>query len=154
MVVCGLSMPGNRPCGAAGSCVGARQRITDPAHDIVCCRHILLRPVRIDDALEELGSGDEQADAVGSDRQFAGADGAQIVFQSMRELLGGPELDHRRNALERMIEPEQFIDDRALPCRLVGCGLEGKQGGAGARQVLIALGVVVVQKSGEELVRH
>ncbi len=120
-MVCGLSMPGNRPCGAAVACVGARQRITDPAHDIVCCRHILLRPVRIDDAFEELGSGDEQADAVGSHRQFAGADGAQIVFQAMCELLGGPELDHRRNALERMIEPEQFIDDRALPCRLVWC---------------------------------
>ena len=110
--------------------------------------------MRIDDALEELGAGDEQADAVGSHRQFAGADGAQIVFQAMRELLGRPELDHRRNALERMIEPEQFIDDRALACRLVWCCFERQQGGAGTRQVLIALGVVVGEKSGEELVRH
>ncbi len=41
-------------------------------------------------------------------------------------------------------------------CRAGSSGADSsaRQGGAGTSQMLIALGVVIVEKSGEELVRH
>ena len=57
------------------------------------------------------------ADAVRSDGELAGSHRSQIALQLVRELFGGPELDHRRDALQRVEEPKESRRRRGADSR-------------------------------------
>ena len=110
--------------------------------------------VCVDDPFEELRAVDQQAESVGGDRELAGSNGAQIALELVGQPLRRPQLHHRGDALERMEVAKQIVDDAAPRGGLVGGCLELQQRRSGRGQMLFALGEIVIQEPGEELVAH
>jgi hypothetical protein len=69
----------------------------------------------------------------------------------VRELLGRTETHHPGDAFERVKAAEQLVEQRLLDARLPDLIFEREQMPADERQMLITLGVVIVEKLCEEL---
>ncbi len=77
---------------------------------------------------------------------------AQELFEPMREVLRLAQLDHARDALERVEVTEQFVEHGTIDVRATDRRLQRKQQAAHAGEVLVALGEIVVQKIGKRRV--
>src|SRR6185436_887451 len=76
---------------------------------------------------------------------------AQVILEAVREVLGGAQLDHPGDALERVEVPEQLVERVAVDLRPADRTLEGEQQPPHAHQVVVALGEVVVEEIGERV---
>ena len=107
---------------------------------------------RRDHGLEHRGAVDERADRLRRERQLAVAQRAQVALELVRHALGVAQVDHRRDALERMEAAEQLLEQSAFLAGTADGALEPEQGPADDDEVLFALGEVVVEESGDEIV--
>ena len=106
-----------------------------------------------DDVLEPSGTFDQPIAATRRKRDFAFADGAQVVFEMMGELLGRPQLDHRGNGFQRVEIPEQVVDRRSLGRGVADRFVQTQQGVGRRGQVLVGLSEVIVKEAVEEGIR-
>jgi hypothetical protein len=153
-------VPASRPERRPGRCIGerrlrdARRRIhrnqlRDPTADRVDWRQRHLRTACRDHLLERLRAGKQRVEAIAGRFRLAGAQHAQVVLEMVRELFRRAELHHPGDAFERMEVAEQLVEHAAIDRAAADRGFEREQQTARAHEVLVALGVVVVEKIGK-----
>ena len=94
---------------------------------------------------------DERSSARGRELNLALADRAQAAFHLVGQPLRFAQLDHRRDALQRMEAAEQLLDDGRRRIGTADGGLEHQQAAAHGGEVLLALGEVVVHERSREI---
>jgi hypothetical protein len=76
---------------------------------------------------------------------------AQVVLHVVGEVFGRAQADHARDAFERVEAAEQLVEQRLLDARPPDRPFEREQVAPDERQVLVALGEVIVEELREEL---
>ena len=102
--------------------------------------------VREDNLLEQLRAIDERFEARAREHHVPFADDTQAAFHVMREALDLAQLDHRRDALQRMKASEEIVEDAR---RHVGAerGFERQQSSPRGDDVLLGFSEVVIHEA-------